>query len=200
MVKDLLPGSGSSEPTDFASVNGTLFFNADNGASGYELWKSDGTAAGTVLVKDIFPGGDSDPVELTNVNGTLFFNADNGASGYELWKSDGTAAGTVLVKDIFPGDDSEPRYLTNVNGTLFFMADDADSPTSYGLWKSDGTAAGTVFLKGSSSSGCGCPIASKLVALGRSGDLCAGRRHRWRRALGERRHGRRHRAGQGYCG
>ncbi|MEB3831575.1 ELWxxDGT repeat protein, partial [Phormidium sp. CCY1219] len=72
----------------------------DDGTNGFELWKSDGTAAGTVLVKDIRSGsGSSNPSNLTNINGTLYFGADDGTNGFELWKSDGTAAGTVLVKD-----------------------------------------------------------------------------------------------------
>src|SRR5262249_54185657 len=86
-----------------------------------ELWKSDGTAAGTVMVKDIIPGGaGSNPggaygYIFTNVNGTLYFSADDGAHGQELWKSDGTAAGTVLVADINPGSGfSNPGDLTNV--------------------------------------------------------------------------------------
>src|SRR5207248_2636011 len=62
----------------------TLFFQATNGVSGLELWKSNGTAAGTVLVKDINPGKvSSSPSYLTNVNGTLFFSANNGVNGVE---------------------------------------------------------------------------------------------------------------------
>ena len=83
-------------------MNGTLFFTANDGVSGNELWKSDGTAAGTVLVKDIYAGRHRlEPLGLVAVGGTLFFTANDGVNGTELWKSDGTAAGTVLVKDIY---------------------------------------------------------------------------------------------------
>jgi trimeric autotransporter adhesin len=102
-----------------------------------ELWKSDGTLAGTVLVKDIKPRPMIRPLggsfELTNVNGTLFF-ANNGTNGVELWKSDGTDPGTVLVMDIFPGPaSSNVNQLTNVNGTLFFTADNGTNGVE--LWK-----------------------------------------------------------------
>jgi ELWxxDGT repeat protein len=145
-------------------VGNTLFFRADNEVNGSELWKSDGTAAGTVLVKDIRPGSSSSPSNLTAVGNTLFFSANNGVNGEELWKSDGTAAGTVLVKDISPGSSSSfPRNLTAVGNTLFFSA--FDSVNGYELWKSDGTAAGTVLVKdispGSSSS-----FPSNLTAVG----------------------------------
>ena len=87
------------------AVGNTLFFQAYDGVNGGELWKSDGTAAGTVLVKDIRPGlSTSYPGNLTAVGNTLFFTADDGVNGTELWKSDGTTAGTVLVADISFGD------------------------------------------------------------------------------------------------
>jgi ELWxxDGT repeat protein len=93
----------SSNPTELTNVGGRLFFSADNGTSGRELWMSNGTAAGTKRVKDINPGsGGSNPHELTNVGGRAFFAADDGTSGIELWISDGTAPGTRRVKNIHP--------------------------------------------------------------------------------------------------
>ena len=53
MVKDIRSGSGDSYPYDLAVVGNTLYFAANDGTNGTELWKSDGTASGTVMVKDI---------------------------------------------------------------------------------------------------------------------------------------------------
>jgi ELWxxDGT repeat protein len=146
LVKDIRTGTNHSDPQELVNVNGTIFFSAIDGPNGIELWKSDGTNAGTVLVKDIYPSGSSNPQHLVNVNGVLFFIANNNTNGYELWKSDGTSAGTVLVKDINPGlSNSNPDNLTNVNGVLFFSA--ADGTNGAELWKSDGSTAGTVIVK-----------------------------------------------------
>ena len=131
------------------NVQGTIFFTYEDDLSGWptlsRLFKTNGFSSGTVLVKDIFPGGNASLDELTEVNGTLFFVATDATHGRELWKSDGTAAGTVLVKDIEPMGSSNPGSLTNVNGLLFFNATDATHGSE--LWKSDGTAAGTVLVK-----------------------------------------------------
>jgi ELWxxDGT repeat protein len=78
-----------------------MFFTARDGTHGEELWKSNGSSTGTVMVKDINPcsvqGG---PSNLTDVGKSLFFTADDGRHGQELWKSNGSRAGTVMVKDI----------------------------------------------------------------------------------------------------
>src|SRR5262249_6586203 len=101
------------------------FFTADDGNHSVELWKSDSTAGGAVLVKDIEPGNFSSfPNSLTAVGDTLFFRARDGVNGSELWRSDGEAAGTIVVADIHPGAwGSYPDELTFVNGALFFAAD-----------------------------------------------------------------------------
>ena len=161
MVKDIFtsPAFYGSVPEHLMNVNGTLYFTAiccqdgsPTTATGRELWKSNGTAAGTVMVKNINPGAanmtDFDPL-FTNINGTLYFVANDGVHGYELWKSRGTPASTVLVKDInAEGNPPSTIYytnLTNVNGRLFFVVDDGIHGQE--LWVSDGTAGGTQLVK-----------------------------------------------------
>ena len=118
LIKDVRLGFSSSNPDDFVDVGGVLFFTANDGFNGAELWKSDGTPQGTVL-EDISVGGQSSPDYLTRVDGTLFFTASHPDYGVELWKSDGTAAGTMLVRDIKPGAvGSFPTNLANASGTL----------------------------------------------------------------------------------
>ena len=129
------------------AVGNTLYFVADEGTNGHELWKSDGTASGTVMVKDIYSGSYSgQPSDITGIGNTLYFKAYDGLSGFELWKSDGTTSGTVMVKDIRSGSSSSsPSQLTAVGNTLYFAANDGTNGAE--LWKSDGTASGTVMVK-----------------------------------------------------
>jgi ELWxxDGT repeat protein len=130
-------------PRPLVAVGDTLYFVGKDLPHGVELWKSDGTPSGTVMVKDANPGkGGSYPAFLTDVNGTLFFLANDGQHGWQLWKSDGTAEGTVLVKIIAPGPSGG---LTAVGKTLFFAAVDGEHGEE--LWKSDGTPAGTVLVR-----------------------------------------------------
>jgi ELWxxDGT repeat protein len=154
LVKDINPGSRDNCRFSLhcapGSLGDLLFLSANDGAHGEELWKSDGSAEGTMLVKDIRPGrGGSFPTEFTDVGEALFFTADDGAHGNELWRSDGTAEGTTMVKDITPGPAATERpyglRLTNVGGTLFFATPHRDTGAT--LWKSDGTPEGTVPVK-----------------------------------------------------
>ena len=144
----------TSLPEQLTPIGGTLYFIADDGSHGRALWRSDGTAAGTVLVKDINPDDMGDETfisNLSNGNGTLYFSADDGSQGVELWRSDGTETGTVMVKDINPGSGSAfsiyliPFQFSYFNGHIYFSADDGSH--GFELWRSDGTDAGTGMVK-----------------------------------------------------
>lgn len=150
MVKDIYAGNGSSSPASFTTIGSTIYFTAYDGTSGRELWKTDGTAAGTVIVKDINPGIQngllSGNTELASYNNLLYFRAENGVDGMELWKSDGTGPGTTMVKDIAAvGYGSFPGSFIGAPSGLLFAATDGDHGIE--LWQSDGTTAGTSLLK-----------------------------------------------------
>lgn len=158
LVRDINPGPESSfdpPPSSLpylTDVDGTLFFSASDGGDtitdkGRELWKSDGTAGGTVLVKDINAGqANSTPRFITEFNGQAFFAAtDSGFLGQELWRSDGTGGGTTVVFDINPTGDSLPDSLAAVGGMLYFAAT-GDLAVGQELWKSDGTGLGTTLV------------------------------------------------------
>ena len=156
ILKDINSGSGGSYPsqctpidTDGDGEDDTIYFRAEDGTHGSELWKSDGTVAGTIMVKDINSGIEgSVPLYLTSIDNTLYFVARDGTHGSELWKSDGTAAGTTMVKDIRSGsttDNVHIREITVVGNNLYFRADDGNYGSE--LWLSDGTELGTVMVK-----------------------------------------------------
>ncbi len=123
LVRWYLPPGIGDDP-ELTVAGDTLFFAFDDGVHGRELWKSDGTLAGTVMVKDIWPGAlGSRPSSLVAADGMLYFAASDGVSGDELWRSDGTADGTVQVADICPGPcPSSPGELTVVGNLIFFDA------------------------------------------------------------------------------
>jgi ELWxxDGT repeat protein len=110
----------------FATAAGTLFFVAHDKAHGTELWKTDGTAAGTVLVRDVRPGPASSRIATTAGAGDrVFFSADDGPHGVELWVSDGTPSGTRLAAEVAEGPRSSfPREIVRIGNRVFFSADD----------------------------------------------------------------------------
>ncbi|HEX3126473.1 MAG TPA: ELWxxDGT repeat protein, partial [Thermoanaerobaculia bacterium] len=130
-------------PLDLTAVGPWLVFAVDSGVHGRAggdnraLWRSDGTAAGTTLLRQIILR-DSRDRGITDrffrpAAGRLYFAADDGVHGTELWQTDGTAAGTRLVQDIAPeGASSFPADLTVAGDRLFFSAD--DGTTGRELW------------------------------------------------------------------
>ena len=153
LVDDLAPGPASSDPQDLTAMNGTLFFTAWTPGHGRQLWRTNGTAKGTVMLTHVPVG--ADPRDLTVADGVLFFSARDPLHGRELWKSNGATAGTVMVSDIAPGPTgSDPTDITYAvgqqlpnppNQVLVYFS--ARSP-GHGrqLWKSNGTATGTVMV------------------------------------------------------
>jgi ELWxxDGT repeat protein len=154
MVKNINPIENVSlldypNPGSLTVFGGSLYFVANDGPGGHgtELWKSDGTAAGTMMVKDIFPGANpasipfsADPRFLTLFNGKLYFTAFDDVGHNGLWASDGTANGTMFVKEVVSA-----IALTPSNDALYYLD---SSPTGQRrLWKSNGTAMGTVLVK-----------------------------------------------------
>lgn len=126
-------------------VAGKVYFINTTTTEGAELWVSDGTEAGTQLVKDIYPGATGSSItSMTEYGGMLYFAANDGTNGKELWRSDGTLAGTQMVMDIYAGSTgSSPNYLHSFGGSLYFNAQDA---TSSGLYVTDGTIPNTTKL------------------------------------------------------
>ncbi|MBO9703331.1 MAG: IPT/TIG domain-containing protein [Sporocytophaga sp.] len=151
MVKDIRAESNyssfNSNSYGILAFNNQLFFSAQDAIPhGNELWKSDGTNAGTVLVKEINTNYGSYPDNIIEYKGEIYFTAEDDVHGEELWKSDGTPGGTVLVKDIRPGSsDSYSGSYKVANGLLFFIA--YDGVHGGELWKTDGTDLGTKMVK-----------------------------------------------------
>jgi ELWxxDGT repeat protein len=140
-------GIGETLLTNSVYYNGKYYFRATDGASGYELWVSDGTVGGTELVRDIYPGvNGSEPSNLVVCNNLLYFSANDRTNGNELWVSNGSEGGTLLVKDIRVGEESSsPSSLVVYGDRLYFSADDGTNGPE--LWVSNGTAETTFIVK-----------------------------------------------------
>jgi ELWxxDGT repeat protein len=162
LVHDINTTAAGSNPSGFVTVNGAAYFFADDGLHGVELWKSNGTAGGTQLVKDINPGSGSSalpasppPVVLGN---QLYFFANDGTHGTQLWTSDGSAGGTVALSGPAPGAVVAVNQVAAANGLAFFA-----DPATNELWKTDGTPGGTAPVN---AGGNPIPSPSDLTAVG----------------------------------
>lgn len=128
--------SGNSYPMFLTPMGGKLYFFANDGSKGWELWSADGTNAPS-NVQDINPGssGITSPnfqQPVCELNNKLYFAADNGVVGSELYTCNGSTA--TLAWDIEAGAaGSYPDNLTVLNGNIFFRASTTGSGTE--LWK-----------------------------------------------------------------
>jgi trimeric autotransporter adhesin len=126
--------------------NGLVYFHANQGNM-RSLWKTDGTAGGTIKIKDLRFDFSAQYVDsLSAMGDKLYFFGDDGTTGAELWVSDGTTAGTQLVKDIKQGTGgSYPSQFRKFGNYVYFTADSStvSGTNDFQIWKTDGTAAGT---------------------------------------------------------
>ncbi|RYE25644.1 MAG: T9SS type A sorting domain-containing protein [Sphingobacteriales bacterium] len=139
LVKDICNGCDGRPGMMYLSDN-KIFFAATS-AGKTATWVTDGTEAGTQMLKQVMPNG------FKAFGGKVYFNGDDGTTGSELWVTDGTPGGTNLLKDInqLPQGSSSPTEFTELNGKLYFSASDGNNGTE--LWVTDGTTAGTTQVK-----------------------------------------------------
>ncbi len=152
LIKDIFE-NGSSMPVFMGSVNGKVIFTATNLQYGRELWASDGTDQGTVMIKDFIPGISGGlQFNVFFVSDTLIFffgKQNNNNAPLSLFATNGTSTGTVWLCDIA---DITPPMLSGINGKCLFVN---KLQNGRELWVSDGTASGTKMLKDINTSGAG---------------------------------------------
>jgi len=175
MVTEIAPGSkaafDNSISVDLTPFGNSVLFVANDGTHGREMWISDGTAAGTKMVRDFVPGAkgmwDDYFANIVAFGGKAFFLGIDSDHGNELWVTDGTEAGTSLFIDFVPGPGSSyPTKLVVSGGTLFFAAGNS-TPSGPALYVTDGTVAGTHRLGGETGPGLGFNLVSIWPAGGK---------------------------------
>jgi ELWxxDGT repeat protein len=162
VVRDILPGPGSSSPGFPVPFQDRLLFMADEPSSGRELFTSDGTEIGTILLDEVQPGAEdglSYSLFGAELDGHYYFAGDDGVHGEELWRTDGSSV--ELVRDLYLGpSDSFPNGFTVLQGELYFAA---WTESGNELWKSDGTPQGTRLVRDIHPSGHAYPLALGVV-------------------------------------
>ena len=138
----------NAEAHIYDELNGKVIFIKSRGIydpGDDEIWSSDGSAAGTFILKDIRPGEFPVTSNYSHIksNNLMFFVANDGITGHELWVTDGTESGTKLLKDIYIGNDVfNISDFVIFNNKVYFLA--ASGPNSIvELWSTDGTINGT---------------------------------------------------------
>jgi len=137
------PGTFGSSPYWVSIGTAALFTRQQDTTHQNQLWKTDGTADGTQLLRDFNVGSTSRTLTAPVALGArAVFSVDDGAHGFEPWVSDGTAEGTQLLRDIRIGSGSSSAFGFFVaDGIAYFAATDAEHGSE--LWQTDGTAVGT---------------------------------------------------------
>ena len=138
LVGDLHEGTAGSSPRYMTAIGSSIFFRADDGEYGLEIWRSDPPydEEHTYRLTDINPGvGSAWPEYLTVLDSILFFQADDGNRGKELWKLEPPYYNAQLVADIQYGSGSSaPAELVTIGNAVLFTADGGTNGTE--IWKS----------------------------------------------------------------
>lgn len=141
LLKDIYPGKSSGITTVFSqssvTFNDKLFFVANDGQNGKQIWSTDGTKEGTLPVTDLPKLNMSN---LTLVGDYFYFLSKEGFL-LHVWKSDGTSEGTIVVKGDLPIR-NYPSFEGAANGLFFFTFQPGETNQSR-VWRSDGTESGT---------------------------------------------------------
>jgi len=144
LLKEINPtntlGSFPQYSSTYLVNNGILYFLADDGSKGVEVWRTDGTTAGTYLLKDIAPGNKALSSANFSALGTKVIIGAEYNSVYNVYISDGTVDGTILLKSL--GITGFGQEMVTVGNNVYFKA--YSSLTNSCLWKTDGTIAGTI--------------------------------------------------------
>jgi ELWxxDGT repeat protein len=137
--------TGTKVGTLFISAGTKSYFLANTTAAGQEVWVTDGTAAGTHQVADLYPGGVELSPSLLGLIGTdLIFAESISDNTMQLFRTDGTAAGTQALSNFASSQYGILTESAIVNGKFYAAFESNVSCCEPDLWVTDGTAGGTV--------------------------------------------------------